>query len=314
MQLRVHLSVIVSTWIAMQASGVAAATLPDKLDIALNAETRYETNIGFAPDESSEREDFTTRIDAAFGWKVRETATQTFDLHFAPFYAGVMDLSDLSNYGVDAGFTFRQQFGQAFTAPTARLNVVGTWFEFEDSEPRDGYKIDAELALSMRFNARLAAEVGVRYNLREATDDNPEGTLLERAPGPVDGVLDRQSDEVWDNERIGGYARVEFNPLPRLGLFLEYSYMTGDIAATSDIQAFNNPGKFDAVRDFAFEEGIRFLAWRIDVDQHIVSFGGAYRLNEKVSILANLQHQDVDGEDGNDYENTVTTVGISYRL
>ncbi len=119
---------------------------------------------------------------------------------------------------------------------------------------------------------------------------------------------------MWDNERNGAFVKIDFNPTPKLGLFVEYSYMTGDIAATGDIRTFNSPEQFDAVRDFAFDEGILFQAWRIDVDQNIYVIGSSYAFTDKLSVALDVRFLDVNGEADNDYENLVSTAGLSYRF
>ena len=51
------------------------------------------------------------------------------------------------------------------------IEIEGTTLEYEDSELRDGYKIEAEIALGKTFGPKFGGSIGYRYQRREATDD-----------------------------------------------------------------------------------------------------------------------------------------------
>ena len=60
--------------------------------------------------------------------------------------------------------------------------------------------------------------------------------------------------------------------------------MTGDVAATGNALAFNNPDAFDSARDFAFEEQLAFLTWKIDADQDLYSMGVSQVITENLQL------------------------------
>jgi len=277
--------------------GVYAA---DSLSWNIAPAARYDDNLGLAPDSKSERDDVTLTIAGGLTWVPVQTATDTTAVGVTAFYDGVVDLEDLSNYGARLDLSHTHQFGESFTAPWVRVSVAGLFREYEDSEPRDGYAGEAELAVGKNLGPRVEISLGARFNMRESTDDNPEGTLA-----------GADSDEVFDQERSGGFVRVDVSPAPRTSLFFEYSYMTGDVASTADILEFGNGLQFERVRDFAYEEGSRYLAYKLDADQNVYSIGLSQDLSARISLSVGASYMDADAEQGNEYENVVVTAGLS---
>ena len=86
------------------------------------------------------------------------------------------------------------------------------------------------------------------------------------------------------------------------------------MSSVGDILEFNEPFEFPTVRDFAFEEGLQFQAYRIDADRLIYSAGASFELTSKLSLSAAFSYLDASGEFDNDYENSVGTVGVQWRF
>jgi len=275
----------------------------------LTPAARYDDNIGLAPDSSSERDVITLTMAGGLSWAPIQTATDEVAVSAGLFYDAVQELEDLSNYGATAGVSYTHQFGSNFGAPWIKVSLDGVFREYEDSEVRDGYSGDAKLAFGKRFGPKFEASVGVRYQIRESTEDNPEGS---QGPGPIiPTIADTNSDEVFDQERDGAFLRLDFSPTPRTAIFFEYNYFSGDVASTADFTMFPGGLQFDRARDFAFEEGSRYVVYKIDADQDVYSLGLTRELSERLSIELGSSFLDADAEAGNTYENLIFTAALS---
>jgi len=232
-------------------------------------------------------------------------------LNVTPFYEGVADLSDLSRYGVGVGVNFRQQLNNAFTSPYVRVQAAVDWQTFDNSEPRDGFKGQGDIAVGKQFSPKLGLELGYRYRFQRSTDDSPEGSAT---PDQLGRLTVRGPDRVFDTDNHGGFIKVMFDPIPRWSGFFEYNYMTGDVSSSSNILEFATPELFDTVRDFALEEGVSFQAYRIDADQHIYSLGGQFAATDKLTLDLGVSYLDASGEQNNDYTNVVATLAGRWRF
>lgn len=282
---------------------VSAAEAPSPLSWHATVDARHDENIGLAPDSDSKRDTLTTHIEAGASWQAMQSATQELSFSITPFYNAVTTLTDLSNYGVAVDLNFQQAFSSEFTAPFVSTDIKFQWQEYDNSEIRDGYRVDAEIAMGKQFNPRFSASIGAKYHYRVSTNNNPEG-----------GLLDRNSDDVFDVDRYGPFLKLSYSPNPKTNLFFEYNYMTGDVAATGRGTEFNNPEAFDAARDFAFEEGIDFVAWRIDADQNIYALGVNQEITDQLGLALTLNYLEADGEFDNNYENMVITAGVTWSF
>ncbi len=296
---RYALIVVAGAFIGTALSSPAFAA-GDTISWNLTPSVRYEDNIGLAADSSSERDTVTMTAAAGLTWTPLQSTTDETAVSASLFFDGVQELEDLSNYGVKIGVSHMHQFGADFGAPWVKLSLEGVLREYEDSEPRDGYSAEARLGFGKRFGPKFEASLGAIYQMRESTDDNPEGTLI-----------GTNSDEVFDQERAGGFIRLDYFAGPKTSLFVEYNYFSGDVTSTSNIANFANGLQFDRVRDFAFEEGASFLAYKIDADQNVYSIGLTQQLNERFSLDISSSFLDADAEAGNEYENFIVTAALS---
>lgn len=307
---RAHRLIFALCLLGMTAAANAAES---RLAWNLTVDIRYDDNIGLAPDPRSERDDLSTKVSGSVVWTPVETATDTLLFTATPFYEGVKNLEDLSNYGAAIRAKWSHQFSSAFTAPWIAFEGEFTWAEFEDSEPRDGYEFFGEVAVGKQFNERIGLSVGVRYRNRTSTQDNPEGTFFS-PQAPSGNLVSRNAEDVFDLESYGPFIKLDYDPAPRTSLFFEYNYLEGDVAATGLATGFNNPAAFDALRDFAFEEGSRFLSWRIEADQNLFSAGISQALTDKLDAELSATFLDATGEFNNDYENFVVALGGTWSF
>jgi hypothetical protein len=280
-----------------------SADLPGAPDWRIGVDLRYDDNLGLAPDSDSERDQVTHRVSAGVGWQPLQTARNELDLGADVFYDAMSRFRDLNRYGLDLSARYLQQFSEGITSPWVAISVGGTWQEHNDSDLRDGYEFESEVAVGRRFNAAIGGSVGYRYRQRWSTEDDPKGALL-----------GRDSDEVFDHRNDGPFIRLEVLPTPRSTVFLEYNYMSGDVASTASPSGFINPAEFPAARDFAFEQGIGFLVWKVDADQDIYSFGGDYTVTERITVNLSGSYLDAKAESGNDYTNWMVSLGAAFNF
>src|SRR5262245_49187128 len=205
-------------WIAWIALLLPLHALAEDSTLTWNAAThvRYDDNIGFAPDEESKRDEVTTRVQGTVTWQPVQTARSEIALTTGLYSEFLADLTDLNNTGAVGKVRLYQQLTPALTSPWMALESEITWMSFNDSDVREGYKVDSELAFGKRFNEKFGLSVGYRYQLRVSTESDPEGTLVD----PIFG--DRNSDEVFDQDRQGGFVNVELT-FPKTTLFAEYT-------------------------------------------------------------------------------------------
>lgn len=300
----------------------AAITLPvaaaeekaSPFDISLGASFRYDENIGLAPktDQVShvdqEKDDVSSTVELTLNWQVVQDATREVSANVRPYYEGVQSLNDLTNYGASVGFSWREQFSSAFDSPYFSLAIDGRWMEFDDSEPRDGYQVDARLGIGKRFGPRFGAEIGYLYHYRVSTDDSPEGSIDFPAP------LQANSADVFDLDRQGGFLHLDWFASERTTVFFEYNYLDGDVVSTGAPGNVNRPLFNDRFRDFAFEEGKDLVAYQIESEQNIYSVGLVQNIGESLTADLSVTFLDASGEEGNDYENTVVTLALIWAF
>ncbi|MEN8128644.1 MAG: hypothetical protein ABFS45_00330 [Pseudomonadota bacterium] len=274
----------------------------DALSFTPEVGVRYDNNVGLAPKSADKVEDFVTRV----GGKVQYTAfgspTNKFVLGGGVRYDHFFDLTDLSNLAVSASALYRGQFGPEPTSVWYSLKGEITGLYFKESEIRDGYKTAITATLGKRLSDNFAVSAGYQYQLRRSTNDDPEQTP------PVNPSWN--PDEVFDLDRQGVFTHLDFMPTTTMTLYGEYSYFTGDVAATG--RSFNQGATFTRARDMAFGPG--FIVWRIDADVHTGRLGIKYKINEQAHLNLYGQYLKALGESDNDYEGTVVNASANYRF
>ncbi len=302
---------LLAALLATGSSNLLAQDAPSKFSASAAVETRFDSNIALAPDNNSEREDLSTRVSFSGIITPVRSAKQDLSISVTPFYEGVADLSDLSRYGVGAAVKFRQQFSNSFTSPYVRVEATADWQTFDNSEPRDGFRGNADVVLGKQFSPKIGVELGYRYRFQRSTNNSPEGSAT---PDSLGRLSVRGANSVFDTDNHGGFVKLLLEPVPRWSASLEYNYMTGEVSASSNILEFANPELFDTVRDFALEEGTNFQAYRIDADQHIISVGGQFAATDKLTVDLGVSYLDASGEQNNDYTNVVATLAGRWRF
>jgi hypothetical protein len=284
-------------------TGALATAAESSISWSITPEARYDDNIGLAPDSASKRDDVTLRLAGSVIWQPIKTVTDETTVSLTPFYDGVQSLTDLSNYGATLALTHLHQFGNSFTAPWIEVHADGTILEYEGSELRDGYKGEGRVTLGKRFSPLFTASLGYRYQWRRTTNDNPEGTLP-----------NGNSNKVFHQDRDGPFVRLDLSPTPKTLLFFQYDFLQGDVASTADPRNFENGFLFARARDFAFEEGSRFLVWRIDADQNIYNLGLEQVLTDRLILKVGTAYLKAKTSSGNDYENFVVNAALAVNF
>lgn len=311
--IRPSMSVSIPLSLALSLACTVAAhaqDAPSRFHTAANVALGWNDNIGLTADERDKIDVVTTELSVDLNYNVIESADVELTTSVTPFYQWVSDVDDLSNYGAVFGVDLRGAFGQAFTDPWYQASIDYTVATFRDSDPRDGSWLELQLTLGKRFTPLFGISGGYRYEQRWQRDDDPECVTGGCAP-----QFNWAIDEVFDLQRNGVFAHVDLQPAESTGLFLEYSYWTGDVAVTGRGARPNEP----VVDDLAlggFDTAGIYRVWRSEADQHVVEVGAERSFGNRWSALLSAYYlwtTDVDsGISEDDYENTVVTLSLVF--
>ena len=292
------------TFVAFALSLTAALASPAwaEFSFSVDGEVRLDDNIGFGTVSADEIDDTTFRIAGNVNWLATQTAQTEVSFGAGIYHDRVSDLDDLSRTGFTLSGNYRGQANPELTSIFWLLDGNFRFFEYDDSDIRDGYEFKINGALGKRFNERFSAMVGYRFDKRVSTDDNPDNQ-----PPPA---WMWNEDDVFDLDKDGWFVRGEVDVTPNTLFFVEYSDLSGDVAATG--RSFNNGAMFDRAWDWAFGQG--FIVWKIDADQEIWDIGVSHGFGENLSVEVAASFLDAQGDTGNDYENQVFTFSASYRF
>lgn len=266
-------------------------------------EIRYDENIGLAPFSADEESDITTELDLGLNWNIYNAETAQVSLLSSVFYAYVADLSDLSEYGIDVDLAYRGQVSPDFTALWWSVSGQARLMEFNDSDIRDGWSAQAGAQIGKRFNNVFGLSAGGRVETRKQTEDNPENQPPAALYGP---------DHVFDLDNWAAFLRATFTVGPDTEIFAQYTFRSGDVAATG--RSFNNGGQFARAIDYAFEQDPNYIVWRIDADQDILDVGVSQIFTEQFVAEFAVGYLDASGESGNDYDNLYGTLSASFSF
>lgn len=250
---------------------------------------RYEDNVGFAPRSRDKTDDFITEIGGAVHYTALSTKYHQITLSGKVGYEHFFDVEDISNIDFGVAALYRGQLSTDLTAPWYGLEGELTGLYHNDNDIRDGYKFDLTATVGKRLNEKLGASVGYRYHLRRSTDEI----------------------EVFDLDKHGAFAHMEFAPAISTTFYGEYSFFSGDTTATGRLP-FNDGATFVRYPDLAF--GPDFIVWRIDADVHIGEIGVKHRINDNLQLDLSGQYLKAFGESDNDYENARVSLTANYRF
>ncbi len=325
---------------------VVHADTGDRFNFGVELGTRWESNINLGGDEvdpqflgDEELDDLTYQISATIGYDLIKQQSREMSISLTGFYNGVDDYSDLTNKGYTLALSYNGEFGSAFTAPWYSINVSQTFADF-DSRIRDGDWLEAEIQLGKRFTPKFGASAGIRYLDRD--QDNSTGLCPERSNVNCPGFW--REDQVFDQERVGGFLHFDWFVRDKTALFFEYSYWEGDEDATVPLRpAFSSglPGWLNIHDVFADDPAFGrysfnnngtiaeslYIIWQVDVTQHVFELGWRQQLTDQIGmelVVAHLLTSDVEspgrndaafviGDTGlDDYENTAVMLSFSF--
>jgi hypothetical protein len=315
--------------------GTAWASEVDRLHFGADVSVRWDENIGLAGNDEDEFDDVTTRVAGQLQYDIVAQAGREFVVKAELFYAQVADLSDLSNYGLMVGADYRGEFGPALTAPWYTIGVEYTTATFDDSDPRDGEWLDAEVVIGKRFSEKLNISSGFRYHRRWQRDDDP---FCPQFPGNNNscstGTIRWNGDDVFNQERMGVFVNAELNFGARTSGFVELSFVEGDEDATGRMSNFNfcgagggpggaNSGCNTFTNDLAFgsKPGVPwFQVWKVDdVFQRSAEIGVTHAFNDQwnlnvTAIYMNAPRVNNHDVSQDDYSNTavIATLGLTF--
>ncbi|MEM9623904.1 MAG: hypothetical protein AAF993_19845 [Pseudomonadota bacterium] len=330
-------------------TGVQADT-DDRFNFSVELGTRWESNINLGGDEvdpqfvgDEQLDDLTYQLAATVSYDLIKQPSREFSISLTGFYNGVDDFSDLTNKGVTLALQYNGEFGPAFTAPWYSINISQTYADF-DSRIRDGDWLEAELQLGKRFTPKFGASFGVRY--LDRNQDNSTRLCPERANVNCPGFW--REDQVFDQERIGGFLHFDWFAADKTSLFFEYSYWEGDEDATvalRNVGATGRPGWLNIHDIFAddpafgrysinnngnfVENGPLYIVWQVDVTQHVFELGIRQQLTDQMGlefVVAHLLTSDVESPgrrdsalvmgdtELDDYDNTAVMLSFSFNF
>ena len=283
---------------------VTAQVTYAEVNFSIDAGLRQEDNIGFARDSSDEVDDLTLQVGANLQWLVVQTATAEVAGKIGYYYDNVDDISDLSRQGFQVGASYRGQADASLTAVWWQIEGTYKTLDYKDSEIRDGDQYEIVAMIGKRFNEKFGMSVGYRYEERNTDENPPFGG----------GSTFWRSAQVFEHEKNGGFIRGEFNMGPETVLFGEYTYKTGDEAASGRFGGLG--GTIEWGWDLAFGPGVQ--VWKIDADQNIIDVGIDHQFNDRFSVNGTVSYLDAEGDAGGwgtaDYTNVVFTVGTNINF
>jgi hypothetical protein len=270
---------------------------------SVDANVRYDDNLGFASSSDDKVDDLTFGIGAGMDWLFVQDATTEAGINLGLYHREVMDTDDLSHYGLDAGVQYRGQSGADLDAFWWKLAGNIKTLKFRDSDVRDGYIWEAGASVGKRFNQRFGLSGGYRYERRASTDDSPSGQMGTWNP---DKVFDLKKDVVFVQ------ADVSLGAVSTLSG--SFTYKDGTEATSGRFGVLG--GWIDWAWDPAFGPG--WQVWKIDAEQYIYDLTLNHSFSEKVSLEAKVIYIDAKGDAGvfgkADYNNLALSAGLAFQF
>lgn len=286
----------------------ASAYAVEASDFSIDASLRWEDNLSLSTASEDKVSDLTTHVSFAGNFGLVDTETNEFSIGVNAHYDHVSDTRDLSNYGAQLALLYKRNFGVDFNAPWLTLGADGQLLEYKDSDIRDGYIINATLAIGRQLNPKIGISGGYRYFLRRSnfTNSTPQQVLW-------------RSDEVFDLDRHNLFVRLDYAANEKTTIYGDFNYFDGDVAASG--KTFSNGGDFPRAWDPVFGEdylvpvlGEDYRVWRIDATGYEAKLGMVHKFNEKLNLDAFVAYLSANGESNNDYDNTIIQALLSYQF
>ena len=240
-----------------------------EVSFSVDSSVRFEDNIGLGTVGRDELDDTTLKVSANAKWQAVQEAQSELAFGASLYHDEVLDLDDLSRTR-HHGRRQQPRPGHRrsdldFLVCRSRLSLHGL--------PRQRHP----------RRSRVQRHVFPWQALQPA--HHRDGGLQVRKPGVHRRQPDNQpppawlwnQEDVFDLEKDGWFVRGEFDLTPDTLLFVEYSNLRGDVAATG--RSFNQGATFDRAWDWAFGQG--FIVWKIDAEQDIWDIGVSHSFGER---------------------------------
>lgn len=289
---RLVIATVAGLVMGLQASAYAS-------DFSIDAGLRWEDNLSLSPDKKDKVSDWTTHVSVAGNFGMVDTDTNQFTVGINAHYDYVVDTTDLSNYGAQAAFLYKHNFGVDFNDPWFAFGVDGQILEYKDSDIRDGYIFNFTATIGRQLNPKTGISGGYRNFLRRSTFQNS-----------TQQQINWRSDEVFDLDRHNLFVRLDFAANEKTTIYGDLNYFDGNVAASG--RSFTNGGDFPRAWDRAF--GWDYLVWKIDATGYEAKLGMGHEFNEKLILDAFVSYLGVSGESNNDYDNTIIQALLTYTF
>ncbi len=215
------------------------------------------------------------------------------------------EFDDLDNLATSLGVDYTYAPNAGYDSVWYRIVSNATWFEYENSDPREGLLLDIDVSANKRFTPRLTGHLGYRYH-----DFRFVGKSSQEEDAHA--AFDRDAGEV--------YAGLDFQVTQFVFLFGEYSFRQGDIVSTvSQDPTGAPPDAYDAqTLDPVFDDpctrrcNFRY-AYRQNGDVHLASVGVAFPLGI-FNVDISGSYFESDGDNGKTYRDYLYKLGVLWNF
>lgn len=294
---------------ALSVQGIALITLIlAAASPAVSAEWFLDTGVEYTFDDNLPRakigvdieSDHMVELDASAGWYQQLTdklgATLSADISAEQFAR----FDDLSNMSYDLSASLNQKLGLGVNVPRVRLAGFFGYHNFRH-DPRDGWHYGFSGSVSKRVTERLDLTLAADYEKRWSDDVFTIPIVLQRFG---------QRGDAWDTEAYGVSLTGTLSITERLSAYASYKRRDGDVVSSTqrDFVAIvvSDATAFDRV--FGDDK----VAYRLEANTDIFSFGLSWAIGGHASVGAGYQRIEADGRGPNDYSNDIASINLLY--
>jgi hypothetical protein len=272
--------------VALLLAGYAVAVEAGSYLFDVRAAWQYDDNLNAAEASAQQVSDNILSLTANAGYRtvVSEHSGVTVKLGLETDIHA--DIDDLNAVNPQARIDYLLQPRRGFTAPWYAISLGVTGHRHSNSDLRDGYSWTLEASTGKRLTDRIAVRAGYRYRDRTA-----------------------EQGDVWDLNQHQLMGRVDYRITDGLGLFADYTFLTGDVVSVS-----RNP-KFPPVATALAPDPVFGLnAWRLDGDTHTLTLGGRYAFSRHTGLDARFSYAKTDADGGNEWNDSTAELALSHRF
>lgn len=211
----------------------------------------------------------------------------------------------LDHFGVAIGAYYKVQPKLAYNAPWFEFKLNATDFSYDDSEPREGVLVTAEMSADRRLLTALNGHLGYRY--KDVVFSGKSSA-------------EKKAHQAFDTDAHEIFLGLDYLVGDSIYLFGEYAYRQGDIRSTvSAAGAKGVTHVYDAeTLDTIFDPPCtrrcsKGYAYRQEGDTHLTSLGIAFPVG-RVAMDLSVNFSDAKGDNGKSYRNVISKLGLVWNF